>query len=67
MSKQTSTEPLPHIHVVSSALRQPDQPAATFRALDAAMKAGRPKFWFSCITRTCKKRSGSTAVISMPI
>ena len=29
MSKQTSTEPLPHIHVVSSALRQPDQPAAT--------------------------------------
>ena len=39
MSKQTSTEPLTHIQVVSSALRQPDQPAATFRALDAAMKA----------------------------
>ena len=36
MSKQTPTEPLPHIHVVSSALRQPDQPAATFRALDGS-------------------------------
>ena len=39
MSKQTPTEPLPHIQAVSSALRQPDQPAATFRALDVAMKA----------------------------
>ena len=39
MSKQTSTEPLHHIQVVSSALRQPDQPAATFRALDAVMDA----------------------------
>jgi len=39
MSKQAPTDPLPHIQAVSAALRQPDQPAATFRALDVAMKA----------------------------
>ena len=39
MSKQTATNPLPHIHAVTSAVRLPDQPMATFRALDAAMDA----------------------------
>ena len=39
MSRQTSTNPLPHVHALTSAVRLPDQPMATFRALDAAMDA----------------------------
>lgn len=39
MSKQPPVDPLPHIKAVAAALRLPDQPGATFRALDAAMKA----------------------------
>ena len=40
MSRQTSTNPLPHVRALTSAVRLPDQPMATFRALDAAMDAG---------------------------
>ena len=39
MSKQPKIDPLPHIHALGAALRLPDQPMATFRALDAAMDA----------------------------
>lgn len=39
MSKQPSTDPLPHIKALAAAVRLPGQPEATFRALDAAMKA----------------------------
>lgn len=39
MSKQAPTNPLPHIKALAAAVRLPDQPMATFRALDAAMDA----------------------------
>jgi GAF domain-containing protein len=39
MSKQAKTDPLPHIVSLSAALRAPGQPGATFKALDAAMRA----------------------------
>ena len=39
MSKQAPTDPLPHIKKLAAAVRLPDQPIATFRALDAAMDA----------------------------
>ena len=39
MSKQTPVDPMPHIRALSAAVRLPDQPMATFRALDAAMDA----------------------------
>ena len=39
MSKQVPTDPLPHIKALAAAVRLPDQPMATFRALDAAMDA----------------------------
>jgi len=39
MSKQATTDPLPHIKKLAAAVRLPDQPIATFRALDAAMDA----------------------------
>ena len=39
MSKQPAIDPLSHIHALGAALRLPDQPMATFRALDAAMDA----------------------------
>ena len=39
MSKQAPIDPLPHIKVLAASVRLPDQPMATFRALDAAMDA----------------------------
>ena len=39
MSKQPKIDPLPHIYALGAALRLPDQPMATFQALDAAMDA----------------------------
>ena len=39
MSKQATTDPLPHIKKLAAAVRLPDHPIATFRALDAAMAA----------------------------
>ena len=39
MSKQAPTDPLPHIKKLAAAVRLPDQPIPTFRALDAAMDA----------------------------
>ena len=39
MRKKTAIDPLPHIQALGAALRLPDQPMATFRALDAAMDA----------------------------
>lgn len=39
MSKQSPTDPLPHIKALAAAVRRPDQPGETFRALDTAMKA----------------------------
>ena len=39
MSKQAPIDPLLHIKVLAASVRLPDQPMATFRALDAAMDA----------------------------
>ena len=39
MSKQAPIDPLPQIKVLAASVRLPDQPMATFRALDAAMDA----------------------------
>ena len=39
MSKQAPIDPLPHIKALAASVRLPDQPMATFRALDAAMNA----------------------------
>jgi len=66
MTRQPRVDPLPHLAAVAATFPRPDQPEATFRALDAAMGAVLGHKLFTCLLHHPDARESERRYTNQP-